>query len=143
MHTRPSHSGSASSSYVLGEIGRRDLVGVVHDRPCPDREAVPVAVGITEFTPGSASSSTADCDGLEQTLLGCGGEVAGVDGDVHIGLRLVTLGSDALSQLGVVAGEELDLDAGLLGELLEGRLDAVVTAAVHAQDVVVTTAGGR
>ena len=73
-----------------------------------------------------------------------GPEVAGVDGEVDVGLGVLALGGDPLAQLGVVAGEELDLDAGLLGPLLEGRLDAVVAARVHGQRlaVVAAAAGG-
>ena len=54
-------------------------------------------------------------------VLGGRPEVAGVDGEVDVGLGVLALGGDALAQLGVVAGEELDLDAGLLRPLLEGR----------------------
>ena len=64
-------------------------------------------------------------------VLGRRPEVAGVDGEVDVGLGVLALGGDPLAQLGVVAGEELDLDAGLLRPLLERRLDAVVAARVH------------
>ena len=72
-------------------------------------------------------------DRLEQVVLGRRPEVAGVDGEVDVGLGLVALGGDPLAQLGVVAGEELDVDAGLLLVLLERRLDAVVAPGVHGE----------
>ena len=78
---------------------------------------------------------------MEQPFLGGGGQVAGVDGQVHVGLGVLALGGDALAQLGVVAGQELDLDAGLLRELLEGQLDVVVAPGVHPQRLAVAAAG--
>ena len=80
---------------------------------------------------------------LEDALLGRRPEVAGVDGEVDVGLGVLALGGDPLAQLGVVAGEELDLDAGLLRPLLEGRLDAVVAARVHGEGLAVVAAAGR
>ena len=41
----------------------------------------------------------------------------GIDGDVDVGLGVLALGSDAFAELGVVAGQELDLDPGLVLEL--------------------------
>ena len=70
-------------------------------------------------------------DRLEEVVLGGPPQVAGVDGQVDVGLRLVALGPDPLAELGVVAGQELDVDPGLVLELLEGGLDPVVTARVH------------
>ena len=73
-------------------------------------------------------------------VLGGRPEVAGVDGEVDVGLGVLALGGDALAQLGVVAGEELDLDAGLLRPRLERRLDAVVAPGVHGERLAVVAA---
>ena len=86
---------------------------------------------------------------LEQAVLGGGPEVAGVDGQVDVGLGVLSLGGDPLAELGVVPGEELDIDPGLLRPRLERGLDAVVAPGVHGQLLAVVAAapgddgGGR
>ena len=70
-------------------------------------------------------------DRLEEVVLGGPPEVAGVDRQVDVGLGLVALGRDPLAELGVVAGQELDVDPGLVLVLLERGLDPVVTAGIH------------
>ena len=72
-------------------------------------------------------------DRLEEVVLGSPPQVAGVDRQIHVGLGLVTLGPDPLPELGVVAGQELDVDPGLVLVLLEGGLDPVVTARVDGE----------
>ena len=93
---------------------------------------------------GMASSSAGRLDRLEQALLGRRDEVAGVDGDVDVGFGVLALGGEPLAELAVVAGLELELDPGLVLELLERGLDAVVPAAVDLQRLaVVATAAGQ
>ena len=59
---------------------------------------------------GTACSRIGESIG-RRCLLGRDGEVAGVDGHVDVGLGVLALGGDALSQLGIGAFEELDVDA--------------------------------
>ena len=68
---------------------------------------------------------------------GLGGEfgVRRVGGHQDVGGGVLALGDQPLAQFGVVAGGEAHLDAGVLGELLEDRFDAVVTAGVDGHGV--------
>ena len=68
---------------------------------------------------------------------GRGGEfgVRRVGGHQDVGGGVLALGDQPLAQFGVVAGREAHLDAGVLGELLEDRFDAVVTAGVDGHGV--------
>ncbi len=125
-----------------GDVGLVDQFGVVHDRAGPHRQAVPVAVRVAEF----GRDGLVECgrfDRLEQALLGGRDEVSGVDGDVHVCFGVLALGGEPLAELAVVAGLELEFDAGLVLVLLEGGLDAVVTAAVHLQHRTALTTARR
>jgi hypothetical protein len=74
---------------------------------------------------------------LKNALVGRGRQVAGVHRQVDIGLGVLALGCDPLPELGVVPVEELDRDACLVGEALEGNLDVVVAPAVDPQHLAV------
>ena len=68
----------------------------------------------------------------EASGLGHRAQRAGVLGEEQVGGGGVTLGDELGGQLAAVAGAELDLDAGLLGELVEDPLDeGLVAAAVE------------
>ena len=112
---------------------------VVDDRAGPDGEAEPAVVGVAQLV-GDRLVEDRRVEGLEQVVLGGRPQVAGVDGEVDVGLGVLALGGDPLAQLGVVAGEELDVDPRLVGLLLEGGLDAVVAAGVDGQLLAVVAA---
>ena len=74
-------------------------------------------------------------DGLEQSGLLGAPEVREVRRDEQVGGRLGALAAQPLEQLGRGAAAQLDLQAGLLLEGLEGLLVAVLRAAVVDDDV--------
>ena len=61
---------------------------------------------------------------------------------IDVGLGVLALGGDPFAQLGVGPGQELDRDAGLLGERVEGLLEVVVAPRVDL-DRVLVAAGTR
>ena len=109
-------------------VGLVDEVGVVDDRAVAHGEAEPAVLLVAELGRDRLVEDRRTRAAGRCPSSAAGPQVAGVDGEVDVGLGVLALGGDPLAQLGVVAGEELDLDAGLLRPLLEGRLDAVVAA---------------
>ena len=114
---------------VGGELGRRDLLRVVHDGACAHGEADPAHLGIAQVR-GEVGLKLRRVHLLEQTRARGVPEVAGVDGQQHVGRRPVALGAQPLEHLTGAAVQDLDLDPGLLRERFERRLLAVVTRGV-------------
>ena len=74
-------------------------------------------------------------DRLEQAGLLGAPEVREVGRDEQVGRRLVAFAAQAFEELGRGAAAQLDLEAGLLLERLEGLFVAVLRAAVVDHDV--------
>ena len=117
-----------------GLVGRQllglDLPGAVHDGAGPDGEAEPAALGIPQVG-RDAGHEIGRVHPRQQPGVGRLPEVAGVHGHQDVGGTLGPLGPQALEDLRGVAGQGLDLNAGLLGERGDGRLVAVVARRVH------------
>jgi hypothetical protein len=73
-------------------------------------------------------------------------QVAGVDRQEQVGRATLAFGLEPLEHLAGAAREHLDLDTGLLGERLEGRLLTIVTSGIDEDlvaDAVVAAARPR
>jgi hypothetical protein len=127
---RPDHAGSVKSRIEAGRSASVELIGVVHDRSSPTRQADPVALRRPERRRHLLEQ------GLGQRHQRTGRrqlpEEAGALGVVHVGRRVVALLLDEQQHLGGVAVAHLGVDPGRRLELLEQRTDEILAAArVH------------
>ena len=117
-----------------------DTLGGVHHHAGAAAERVPGAVGAAQLRRDGLVEHVA-VDRRERSGLSGEFDVGRIGRHQQIGWRVLALGDEAFTQLGVLAGGEAHLDAGGGGERLEHRLDAVVPAGVHGDDLPIGTAG--
>ena len=67
-------------------------------------------------------------DGLKQAETVCNLQASGIHGDQDVGWRVGTFVLDALQQFIFLAIQAIDLDAGLLGEVVVQRLIGLIVA---------------
>ena len=135
---RPFHSGSTRSSTVSGSSDSSVIVRVVDQHPLASGEPDPTAVAGVEAFGDEVEHVVRKR--AEQTLLIEVPDRAGRLRQEHVGGRLVALLVDEQGQVGGVAVAHLDVDAGLLREPVEDRLDQVLRPA-RVDRHRVTTAG--
>ena len=109
----------------VGQLGLVDEVGVVHEHPHPAGQADPLAVAGLEVgrRPGRARPRPARS---RQPCLVEEADRAGRLRDEDVDVGLVALGVDRQREVGGVAVADVDLDAGLLAELVEQGPDQVL-----------------
>jgi len=107
-----------------------DALGAGDDHAGALAEAEPV-VGLAAQVLGDGVGEDVALDARQHAGVGGQLDVGGIGGHHDVRRRVGSLGDQTLTQLGVVAGGESHLDAGVGGELLEHRLDAVVPTGVH------------
>ena len=125
---RPSHSGCVRSSTLVGSSASSSTRRVVGEHPLAAREADPAAVGRAQARrargrarPGAACRG-GPCWSRKPT------EPGDCDRNTSAGV-LVALLIDEQRQVGGLAVAHVDVDAGLLGEAIEDRLDQVLRPA--------------
>ena len=124
--TLPFHAGSVSSCTDSGRSASdRASVLYASTRTLPD---VPTQRPSGSRKRGSTRSSVACASCVEQALGSDGAKRACVLGEEHVGRARVAFLGDCCRELGAVAVAHLDVDAGLLLELLEERLDDLLLA---------------
>ena len=123
----PFHFGSVSVEDGVRNLVLRERVGVVRDHARAARGADPVAVRIAEARGHAVERCLRQL--REQPFALDGAERARVLREEDVGGRVVALLGDRRRELGAVAVAHLDVDARLLLEALEERLDELLLAA--------------
>ena len=124
---RPFHSGSTRSSTLSGSSPRGRRPGCsTSTRLRPEN---PTQLPSSAWKPLGDEVEDVVGQRAEQALLIEVADRAGRLGQEHVGRRLVALLGDQQRQIGGVAVADLDVDAGLLGEAIEDRLDQVLRPA--------------
>ena len=138
---RPFHFGSVRSKTESGNLVFGQLVGVVDDHARAARRADPATVRVAELP---ASTRSRVSVGQLCELRVDRAERARVLREEDVGRRVLALLGDRRRELGAVAVAHLDLDPGLLGELLEERRDELFLAAgVDGQRIVGASSAAR
>ena len=119
MQTRPCHFGVGEILVGLDLALLHPVLGV-DDDPQPLADAEPEAVRMAQAG-RNALVQNRRRDRLQDAGLLGAPEPAGIDRDQEIGGAVPALGLDPLDQLIGVALDPVDLDAGLLGELVVER----------------------
>ncbi|MNC34613.1 hypothetical protein D3C75_830550 [compost metagenome] len=112
---------------IGAQLGRLDPRGGVDDGPRAQRQAGPGA-GAGAVLAGDVGVDDLGLQRLEHAFLLGLPEVAGIHGDQQVGRGVLALGLQARQQWRFLVGDELDLDPGLGGVLVEHRLDQLVDA---------------
>ena len=126
--TRPVELGVGQVEDRVGQVGLGDQLGVVDERPHPAGEPDPAAVVGAGPRPGTRSSTSSGsspsrpCWSRKPTAPGLW------ERNTSAG-ELSPSSLDEQGEVGGVAVADVDVDAGLLGELLEQRADEVLGAA--------------
>ena len=117
MQTRPFGVGEV---LVAGDLARIDPVLGVHDAARALAEPEPLAFRMAQLGRNGPLQHLRGYRLQDARLIGAP-QPAGVDRDQHVGRAVAALGLDALEQLVGVALDQIDHNAGLLGERVVQR----------------------
>ncbi len=112
---------------VGGKLGGLDPLPGVDDRPGAHRQPVPVTVGIA-IGGGYPRGQRFGFDCLQHADFARGGQAPGVGGQHQIGGGINPLALQPLQQGFLFSGHQIDRDAGLLGKIIQQRLDEIFLA---------------
>ena len=123
---RPVHSSPVRSRTLAGSSSSGTISRVEGEHPLAPGEADPAAVAGMELLGDELEDVVGER--AEQAVLVEVADRAGRLREEDVGRRLVALLLDQQGEVGRVAVAHLDVDAGLLGEAVEDRLDEVLGA---------------